>query len=140
MTPYPTPDLLPPSDPISAGSLRVLVVDDSPTARVLLRHLLRRLAPSAEVLEAAEGKGALRLLCCQAVDLVVCDLHMPGMDGASFLQLLRRNSLLRNKAVLVVTGSPEDVGPDLVADRRARILAKPLEEPALRAGMLALLR
>jgi len=128
-----------PLDPFADG-LRVLVVEDSSTARVWLSHLLRSLAPQAELLEASDGKAALRLLSSRAVDLIVCDLHMPGMDGASFLQLLRRNSLLRRKPVLVVTAAPQDAGMELEQDPCARILPKPLQAEALRLGMLALLR
>ena len=122
-----------------AASLRVLVVEDSATARVLLRHLFRRLAPQAELWEAEDGKGALRVLGSRIADLIVCDLHMPGMDGASFVQLLRRNSLLRSKPVLVATGSPQDVGADLAGDPRVRVLAKPVEAGALHRAMRELL-
>ena len=124
---------------VTRAPLRILSVEDSPTAQVLLRHLLQGVAPACELMEAQDGKSALRLLSSRAVDLIVCDLHMPGLDGPGFLQLLRRNSLLRSKPVLVVTGSPQDAGPDITADPCARVLAKPLDAGALGRGLGALL-
>lgn len=133
-------------DPIEAepgiltyAPLRVLAVEDSPTAQVLLRHQLRLLAPACEIHEAMDGRSALKALTSRSVDLIVCDLQMPGMDGASFLQLLRRNSLLRGKPVLVVTATPGEAGPELLADPRVRILSKPLSHGPLGQGMLELL-
>jgi CheY-like chemotaxis protein len=124
---------------ILTAPLRVLVVEDSATARVLLRQQFRRLAPSAELWEAEDGKAALRLLGTRIADLIVCDLHMPGMDGASFVQLLRRNSLLRAKPVLVATGSPQDAGAELLGDPRVRLLAKPVQAAGLYRALRELL-
>ncbi|HTB34388.1 MAG TPA: response regulator [bacterium] len=124
---------------LTNAPLRVLSVEDSPTAQVLLRHHLRLLAPACEIFEAMDGRSALKALTSRAVDLIVCDLQMPGMDGASFLQLLRRNSLLRSKPVLVVTGSPDQAGPELVADASVRILSKPLGAEPLSQGLRELL-
>ncbi|HXC64372.1 MAG TPA: response regulator [bacterium] len=125
--------------PRTYAPLRILSVEDSPTAQVLLRHHLSAVAPACELFEAQDGRSALRTLTSRAVDLIVCDLQMPGMDGASFLQLLRRNSLLRAKPVLVVTASPGDAGPELRSDACARILAKPLNQEDLGHSLRALL-
>jgi two-component system cell cycle response regulator len=124
---------------LTYAALRVLAVEDSPTAQVLLRHLLRRLAPACDIFEALDGRSALRALTSRSVDLIVCDLQMPGMDGASFLQMLRRNSLLRSKPVLVVTGAPGEAGPELLADPCARVLAKPVDPEALGQALKGLL-
>jgi CheY-like chemotaxis protein len=124
---------------LTYAPLRVLAVEDSPTAQVLLRHQLRVLAPACEIMEALDGRSALKALTSRSVDLIVCDLQMPGMDGASFLQMLRRNSLLRSKPVLVVTATPEEAGPELWADACARILSKPLASGPLSQGMRELL-
>ena len=72
-------------------TLRVLVVDDEALARSRLRTLLGDCtAPAAEVVgEAANADQALALLQNQSVDVVLLDIHMPGMDGVHFAQLLR---------------------------------------------------
>jgi two-component system response regulator AlgR len=64
--------------------LKILLVDDEPPARERLRMLLSDIAiqlPSEIVGEAANGLAALELLRTQAVDVVLADIHMPGMDG-----------------------------------------------------------
>jgi CheY-like chemotaxis protein len=124
---------------LTFAPLRVLSVDDSPTAQVLLRHHLRLLMPDCEIFEAMDGRSALKALTSRAVDLIVCDLQMPGMDGGSFLQLLRHSSLLRSKPVLVVTGAPQEAGPELLADACARVLVKPLSPESLGRGLRELL-
>nr|WP_315238689.1 LytTR family DNA-binding domain-containing protein [uncultured Albidiferax sp.] len=72
-------------------TLRVLIVDDEALARSRLRTLLGDCtAPSAEVAgEAANAEQALALLQIQGVDVVLLDIHMPGMDGVHLAQVLR---------------------------------------------------
>ncbi|WP_295961157.1 LytTR family DNA-binding domain-containing protein [Rhodoferax sp.] len=84
-------------------TLRVLVVDDEALARSRLRTLLGDCtAPAAEVAgEAANAAQALALLQTQHVDVVLLDIHMPGMDGVHLAQLLR--SQIPPLAVVFVT-------------------------------------
>jgi CheY-like chemotaxis protein len=58
---------------------RVLVIDDEAMIRSLLRTILS--VAGREVFEAGDGAEALRLLEGQPVELVLCDLRMPVMDG-----------------------------------------------------------
>jgi two-component system response regulator AlgR len=69
--------------------LRTLIVDDESLARSRLRNLLADCqSPPAEVVaEAAHGEGALDQLARARFDLVLLDIHMPGLDG---LELARR--------------------------------------------------
>ncbi|HET7834683.1 MAG TPA: LytTR family DNA-binding domain-containing protein [Variovorax sp.] len=69
--------------------LRTLIVDDETLARSRLRNLLADCqSPPAEVVaEAAHGEGALDQLARARFDLVLLDIHMPGLDG---LELARR--------------------------------------------------
>jgi two-component system chemotaxis sensor kinase CheA len=66
---------------------RVLVVDDSPIVRDLLAELLASVGLSVRV--AGDGAQALQSLAEQAVDLIVCDVEMPVMDGFELLRRLR---------------------------------------------------
>jgi len=83
--------------------LRVLVVDDEALARSRLRTLLGDCtAPAAEVAgEAANAGQALALLQTQSFDVVLLDIHMPGMDGVHLAQLLRSQTV--QLAVVFVT-------------------------------------
>lgn len=66
---------------------RILVVDDEPNIRKVLRAHLRRAGYSVE--EAEDGVAALRWLHEDAFDLVISDLKMPGLDGMSLLARCR---------------------------------------------------
>jgi two-component system response regulator AlgR len=68
----------------NAEPLKILIVDDEPLARARLREILSDIAiqlPSAVVGEAGNGLAALEFLRDHAVDVVLADIRMPGMDG-----------------------------------------------------------
>ena len=74
------------------SSLRTLIVDDEALARSRLRTLLADCtAPAAEVVaEAAHGAGAQQILAHTELDLVLLDIHMPGIDGIELARSLSR--------------------------------------------------
>jgi two-component system, LytTR family, response regulator AlgR len=88
-------------------ALRALVVDDEALARSRLRSLLADCAdPRADVVgEAASASQALAILEGQDVDLVLLDIHMPGVDGRALAGRLRR--LARPPLVVFVTAHGE---------------------------------
>lgn len=59
--------------------MRVLIVDDSPVSRMLVRAVLE--GEGYEVREAGDGNEALRVLSIFTPDIVTMDVHMPGLDG-----------------------------------------------------------
>jgi two-component system, chemotaxis family, sensor kinase CheA len=69
------------------GRNRVLIVDDSPIVRDLLSELLSSVGLDVRV--AGDGAAALQSLAERAVDLIVCDVEMPVMDGFELLRQLR---------------------------------------------------
>ena len=76
-----------------SAPLKVLIVDDEPLARDRLRTLLSDIAAqfaSIVVGEAANGLAALEVLRDQAVDVVLADIRMPGMDGIELASHLGR--------------------------------------------------
>ena len=86
----------------------VLVVDDDPHIVRLIGRMLRSLVPDVHVLEAFEGGEALRIAARQPPDIVFVDLHMPGMGGQQFIEVLRGSPALAAIPVVVVSvRSPE---------------------------------
>ncbi|MDE1940087.1 MAG: response regulator transcription factor [Alphaproteobacteria bacterium] len=69
--------------------LRVLVVDDEPAIRRFLKTSLS--APGYQVLEAEDGSAALAMLKREAVDVLVLDLGLPGIDGFDVIRSLRES-------------------------------------------------
>lgn len=65
----------------SAEPVRVLVVDDQPPFRSAMRTLLQHTAGFALVGEAATGEAAVEQVAALAPDLVLLDVHLPGIDG-----------------------------------------------------------
>jgi DNA-binding response OmpR family regulator len=66
---------------------RILVVDDDPSMRDLLRGMLER--AGYEVAEAEDGRSGLRDLYAAAPDLVILDINMPDLDGWATLERIR---------------------------------------------------
>ncbi len=76
-----------PGSDISLAGLTVLVVDDDPDARELVRTLLAR--ADAAIRTAASADEALELLRGDKPDLLLCDIGMPGRDGYQLIRAIR---------------------------------------------------
>jgi CheY-like chemotaxis protein len=83
----------------------VLVIDDDPTNRLLLRRGLEREGLRVET--AADGVEALERLARPGIDLVLLDLLMPRLNGHEVLARMRADSRLRHVPVIVVSGADE---------------------------------
>jgi DNA-binding response OmpR family regulator len=83
---------------------RVLIVDDEPHIRAVLRGYLE--ADGFAVSEAADGEAAVRRLRDDAPDLVLLDVMMPGIDG---LEVLRQMRAFSDVYVILVTARAEEV-------------------------------
>jgi two-component system chemotaxis response regulator CheY len=83
-------------------SLKILVVDDFPTMRRIVRNLLKELG-FENVDEAEDGQVALDKLRSGAFQFVVSDWNMPNLDGLSMLQQIRADPKLAKLPVLMVT-------------------------------------
>ncbi len=76
----------------STAMARILVVDDDPHLREVVRYALAR--DGHDVREAKDGAEALRLVAADAPDLIVLDIVMPGMDGLEACRELRKKSTI----------------------------------------------
>jgi len=83
--------------------MRVLIVDDSKEIRAEVRRILHEAAIDIQAMEAENGAVALKV-AMQGVDVVLCDIEMPEMDGFQFLRLFRARAENMNVPVILLTG------------------------------------
>ena len=93
----------------------ILLIDDSETHRAEIRATIEAAGLFERVLEAADGLRGLKLLLAESVDVVLCDLEMPGLDGDKLL-LARGNQPRAANVPFVFLTASQDMG------RRARLL------------------
>ena len=80
---------------------RILVVEDEVDTRMVLGKFLS--VAGHEVIPAANGWEALLVLDTTNVDLILLDVMMPGMDGVTFLQILRQAKKHHQTPVILIT-------------------------------------
>lgn len=112
---------------------KILIADDSATARLFIRRCLEiAMGEEIEFTEAVNGKEALTLMKQQPVDLVVTDLNMPVMDGQTFLMRVAASPKLFGTPVIFITSVNNPARRDeLVSLGAAAVLGKPVTPMAL---------
>ena len=111
---------------------KFLLVEDSATVRAYVRRVLLDRFPSSEIIEAEDGKTAIAAMKNSRIDLIVTDLQMPGMDGASFVHTLRANATLSRKPIVILSGMiTAKVREEMASLPRLRFLPKPASLDAL---------
>jgi type IV pili sensor histidine kinase/response regulator len=96
--------------PASSNHQRsILIIDDSITVRRTLQRILTR--SGYEIIQCRDGKEAWELLNRQneGIDLAICDLEMPNMDGFSLLQLIRTHAVWKSLPVVVLTSRENEL-------------------------------
>jgi serine/threonine protein kinase len=104
------------------AGLRVLVVDDSATARANVRTVLRSLGIT-QCVEATDGAYAIAVAAREICDLIITDYNMPLMDGRALVSYLKQNPATSTIPIVMVTTETEP-----------RIL-----DPVRRLGVVAIL-
>jgi DNA-binding response OmpR family regulator len=84
----------------------VLIVDDEPTVRALVRDVLEM--DDYEVIEAADGPAALEAVAEHNPQLMVLDIMMPGMSGLDVLRELRRDRPGNDLPIILLTAASDD--------------------------------
>jgi two-component system chemotaxis response regulator CheY len=119
--------------------VRILIVDDSPTIRKMVRASLGPL-DAAEFVEAANGLEAIEQVALAPVALMILDLNMPDMHGVDVLKFLRRHPSSRTVPVVVLTTRGDDSSRDAALTAGAtEYLTKPFAPEALLAAARGLL-
>ena len=118
---------------------RVLVVDDSPTLRKVVRSILEAHAYDAVLAE--DGQDALDKLAVHEVDLVLLDFVMPRMNGYQFCRELRANQALRGLPVVLMSAKGDKIRGQFVQQTGAiDAITKPFDARGLIAVIESALR
>jgi CheY-like chemotaxis protein len=80
--------------------IKILVVDDEPNVRRLLRTLLKK---KFTVIEAEDGGQAVDIACTEKPDLILMDIMMPKMDGYTSCYALKKKPTTRSIPIIMLT-------------------------------------
>jgi two-component system, chemotaxis family, chemotaxis protein CheY len=122
-------------------TIRTLIVDDSSVMRKIVERSLRQAGLEiSQVLEAANGAEALGVVKANKVDLILCDINMPVMDGLEFVKQLAGVENARDVPVVMITteGSEGHVVQALSAGARGYI-RKPFTPDQVKAQIVPVL-
>jgi DNA-binding NtrC family response regulator len=109
---------------------RLLIVDDDETLRESLANWLRRRGYDVET--APNAEAGLEHVGTQVFDLVITDVHLPGMNGLDFAIKLVAGRPLQK--IVIVTGDPdEQIARTAIARSGFKYLLKPFEYAQLEA-------
>jgi|SRR5450830_409896 len=125
---------------LNRSELKVLLLDDDSFQLELISEILRGLGIS-NITQASSGAQALQAMSNkqQRYNLLVMDLHMPGMDGFQFMESVARDGF--SGALIIVSGQSEDVmrAATLVAQLRRFTLLGSVPKPVGRAALSELI-
>jgi CheY-like chemotaxis protein len=107
---------------MSSNVKTVLVVDDEPVLRTIVREILHE--EGYAVIEAADGRVMLEIMARERPDLVLMDVMMPGIDGREAYQQLRSNPEHRDVPVVMMSAG---VRPIRLDPSIAGFMAKPFD-------------
>ena len=122
-------------------SIRALIVDDSSVMRKIVERSLRQAGINiSQVFEAGNGAEALGALQDNKVDLILCDINMPVMDGLEFVKQLAAVENAKGVPVVMITteGSEAHVVQALSAGARGYI-RKPFTPDQVKEHVLPVL-
>lgn len=123
-----------------SGRTRVLVVDDEAAIRDVIAESLTRRTTPYEVMTAADGFEAGRLVATFRPDVVLLDLRMPGLDGFQVCRTIKSDPDSASTIVVAMTGyhTPETEAR-IIECGAVRCLSKPIEPSAVATAIDAAL-
>jgi two-component system chemotaxis response regulator CheY len=121
------------------SALKVLVVDDQRTSRMLIRDALDQIGIT-QVSFAVDGEEALKMMMASPANFIISDFNMPKLDGIQLLKALRSYGPTKKTPFFILTGKGDRALVQQAAAAGANnILAKPITVPVLRKTLEAVL-
>lgn len=107
--------------------MKALIVDDGQESRLLLGRILSK-SFSAKIVEAKNGKDALRMIPSENPDIVFLDYEMPSLNGKETLKAIRFIPEYKNLPVVIVTSHSErELVREFLAYKVSGNFMKPLD-------------
>jgi CheY-like chemotaxis protein len=108
---------------------KVMIVDDSKLARMVMASTLRRIRADWELIEATDTTSALEAISTRAIDIALVDFNMPGKDGLELVGLIRKAH--PKMPVALVSANVQTEIISRARELNAGFIAKPVTDEAL---------
>jgi CheY-like chemotaxis protein len=110
---------------------KVMVVDDSKLARMVVASAFRRLRPEWQLVEAVNAEDALSKISKESVDIALIDFNMPDVDGLALLAKVRASQ--PSMPIAILSANLQDEIVARARELNAAFVPKPLTDDALDA-------
>jgi two-component system chemotaxis response regulator CheY len=111
-------------------SKTILIVDDSSSLRTVVNLALKR--AGYEVVEAVDGEDGLTKLDGRKINLIVCDVNMPRMNGIEFVTRVKQHPRYKFTPVIMLTTEGQDAKKEQGRAAGAKAwIVKPFNPPVL---------
>jgi CheY-like chemotaxis protein len=110
---------------------KVMVVDDSKLARMVVASAFRRLRPEWQLVEAVNAEDALSKISKESVDIALIDFNMPDIDGLALLAKVRASR--PSMPIAILSANLQDEIVARARELNAAFVPKPLTDDALDA-------
>lgn len=120
--------------------MTVLVVDDEPAIRKLIRSLLKDMNVR-DAIEAKDGEDAISILKKEKVGLIVADWRMPRFNGLQLLEFVRSSDNLKHLPFVMITSAGDQ--KDIITAMQAKVsqyIIKPFTADTFRTKLSAVLK
>ena len=108
----------------------IMIVDDSASMRQVIGIALRE--AGYDLIEASDGKDALKKLDGTKIHLIVSDINMPNMDGISFVQEVKQHPKYKFTPIIMLTTEVNQAKKDAAREAGARAwVNKPFQTKTL---------
>ncbi|MCK5350656.1 MAG: response regulator, partial [Desulfobacula sp.] len=116
-------------------NMKILVVDDSGTMRVMFKQMLNK-AGFDNIIIAANGKEGLEKVKKEKPDLILSDWNMPVMDGLEFLKELRKTDEYKNLPFIMATAQSDKTSQNQILDAGGNgHVPKPFDENQIKKAI-----
>ncbi|KWT65853.1 response regulator [Hyphomicrobium sulfonivorans] len=120
-----------------ADQLKILIVDDTTTSRMLVRDGLQEIGIK-NISFASDGEQGLKHVMTQQTHLVISDFNMPKLDGLGLLRAIRQHGPIQKTPFIMLTGKGDkELVQKAIQFGINNYLTKPFTVPALKGALEA---